>query len=67
MGTGAATSSSGALTCLAELEAFAVDDLQQPSVWDSIPAAGACCWLSDLAGAGPMTDRHDPVAATQQS
>ena len=52
MGTGAATSSSGALTCLAELEAIVVDYLQQPSVWDSIPAAGACCLLSDLAEQG---------------
>ena len=62
MGTGAATSSSGDLTCLAELEAIVVDYLQQPSVWDSIPAAGACCWLSDLAEQGRCPTATIPVA-----
>jgi hypothetical protein len=39
-------------TWAAELEAIVIDYLPQPPVWNSIPAAGVCCWLSDLAEQG---------------
>jgi len=37
------------LTCMAELEAIVADYLEQAAAWDTIPAAGPCCLLADLA------------------
>jgi hypothetical protein len=37
------------LTVMAELEAIVVDYLEQAAAWDTIPAAGPCCLLADLA------------------
>ena len=37
------------LTVMAELEAIVVDYLEQAARWDTIPAAGPCCLLADLA------------------
>ncbi len=37
------------LTVMAELEAIVADYLEQAAKWDTIPAAGPCCLLADLA------------------
>ncbi len=37
------------LTVMAELEAIIADYLDQADRWDTIPAAGPCCLLADLA------------------
>ena len=37
------------LTVMAELEAIVADYLEQAAAWDTIPAAGPCCLLADLA------------------
>ena len=37
------------LTVMAELEAIVADYLEQASRWDTVPAAGPCCLLADLA------------------
>ena len=39
------------LTLMAELEAIVADYLEQAARWDTIPAAGPCCLLADLAHA----------------
>ena len=52
---------------MAELEAIVADYLEQAAPWNAIPAAGPCCLLAELAGAGSMTDRDGLVTGSRAS